>query len=96
MLLQSCATVQFILKERKEVLLFADIEIDSPYNTYKYRGLPVGPIMSPGEAAIIAVLEPADTDYFYFMADVYGDGTVYYAKTYAEHNANVDKYLKGR
>jgi UPF0755 protein len=70
--------------------------IESPYNTYKYRGLPVGPIMSPGEAAIVAVLQPDDTDFLYFMADVYGDGTVYFAKTYAEHKANVDKYLKGR
>lgn len=95
--LQSSVTVCYSLYEYDS---WRDCEtnpnIDSPYNTYKYRGLPVGPIMSPGEAAIIAVLEPADTDYFYFMADVYGDGTVYYAKTYAEHNANVDKYLKGR
>lgn len=95
--LQSSVTVCYSLYEYDS---WRDCEtnsnFDSPYNTYKYRGLPVGPIMSPGEAAIIAVLEPADTDFFYFMADVYGDGTVYYAKTYAEHNANVEKYLKGR
>jgi UPF0755 protein len=70
--------------------------IESPYNTYKYRGLPIGPIMNPGEYAIVAVLEPADTDFYYFMADVYGDGTIYFTKTYAEHKANVDKYLRGR
>ncbi len=70
--------------------------IESPYNTYKYRGLPIGPIMNPGEWAILAVLEPADTDYYYFMADVYGGGTIHFARTYAEHKANVDKYLRGR
>jgi UPF0755 protein len=97
MALQSSVTVCYSLYEYDS---WRDCEtnsnFDSPYNTYKYRGLPVGPIMNPGEDAIAAVLDPADTDYYYFMADVYGDGTVYYAKTYAEHNANVEKYLKGR
>ena len=97
MALQSSVTVCYSLYEYDS---WRDCEtnsnFDSPYNTYKYRGLPVGPIMNPGEDAIVAVLDPADTDYYYFMADVYGDGTVYYAKTYAEHNANVEKYLKGR
>ena len=70
--------------------------IDSPYNTYMYRGLPVGPILNPSEMAIIATLSPETTDYLYFMADVYGDGTIYFAKTLAEHEANVNKYLRGR
>ncbi len=70
--------------------------IDSPYNTYVYRGLPVGPILNPSEMAIQATLDPEETDYYYFMADVYGDGTIYFAKTLAEHEANVDKYLRGR
>lgn len=68
--------------------------VDSPYNTYKYAGIPIGPILNPSEQAIEAVLNPTANDYLYFMADVYGDGTVYYAKTYAEHQANVEKYLK--
>ncbi len=67
---------------------------DSPYNTYKYSGLPPGPILNPGEAAIEATLQPTNSDYYYFMADVYNDGTVYYAKTLQEHEANVDKYLR--
>ena len=69
-------------------------EFDSPYNTYKYPGLPPGPIQNPGIDALKAVLHPARHDYYYFMADVYGDGTVYYAETLEEHNANVAKYLK--
>ena len=68
-------------------------DYDSPYNTYLYAGLPPTPIVNPGANALIATLEPADNDYYYFMADVCGDGTVYYAKTYSEHQANVDRYL---
>jgi len=70
--------------------------IESPYNTYKYRGLPVGPILNPSERALLAVLEPTPSKYYYFMADVYGDKTIYFAETYAQHQANVNKYLKGR
>ena len=69
-------------------------DFDSPYNTYRVEGLPPGPILNPGRDAIQAVLQPQASDYLYFMADVKGDGTVYYAKTYAEHQANVRKYLK--
>jgi len=83
-LLQSCATVQYILEERKEVLTNADIAIDSPYNTYKYKGLPPGPIASPGEACIKAALYPADTNYYFFVSN--GDGTQTFSETFAEHN----------
>ena len=67
---------------------------DSPYNTYMVTGLPPGPILNPGVDAIDAVLNPTESNYYYFMADVYGDGTVYYAETYAQHLALVNKYLK--
>ncbi|OCN04616.1 aminodeoxychorismate lyase [Erysipelotrichaceae bacterium MTC7] len=67
--------------------------IDSPYNTYLYEGLPIGPILNPGKEALEATLHPAKHDYYYFIADVQGDGKVYYAKTYEEHLANVEKYL---
>ncbi len=67
---------------------------DSPYNTYMVQGLPPGPILNPGVDAIAAVLNPTESNYYYFMADVYGDGTVYYAETYAQHLALVNKYLK--
>ena len=88
-LLESCATVQYILKERKLVLSVADTKIDSPYNTYKYKGLPVGPIASPGIEAIKAAVHPENTDYLYFVAG--SDGKHYFSKTYAEHQQNMRK-----
>lgn len=61
-------------------------EIDSPYNTYLHEGLPVGPILNPGEEAFQAVLNPdRKGGYLFFAADIYGDGKVYYSKTYEEH-----------
>ncbi|MBQ2968058.1 MAG: endolytic transglycosylase MltG [Clostridia bacterium] len=87
--LESCATVQYILQERKDVLTIEDTEIDSPYNTYKYSGLPVGPIASPGLGAIEAAIFPANTDYLFFVAD--GNGTHYFAETFAEHQENTRK-----
>lgn len=67
--------------------------IDSPYNTYLYAGLPIGPILNPGEDAIESVLNPKDNDYLYFVADVYGDGTVYYSKTFEEHDKKARELL---
>ena len=89
--LQSCATVQYILKERKKVLTNYDIKIDSPYNTYIYEGLPKGPIASPGELAIKAALNPEKTDYLYFLND--RDGKLHYSKTDSEHQSKVSKYV---
>jgi UPF0755 protein len=63
-------------------------DFESPYNTYLYPGLPPGPIVNPGEDAIEAVLNPTESDYYYFMADV-DTGVVYYATNLDEHNANV-------
>lgn len=89
--MQSCATVQYILKERKAVLSFSDTAIDSPYNTYKYRGLPKGPIASPGEAAIKAALNPSNTNYLYFLNDK--NGKLHFSKTFAEHESKRAKYV---
>ncbi len=83
MMLQSCATVQYILKDRKEVLLYKDLEVESPYNTYKHQGLPPGPIASPGLESIQAALYPEQTDYLYFVADK--DGSHVFTKTYKDH-----------
>jgi UPF0755 protein len=66
--------------------------INSAYNTYTHKGLPPGPICNPGLDAMKAVAHPANTDYLYFLADK--NGTVHYAKTAAEHQANVKKYLQ--
>jgi UPF0755 protein len=68
-------------------------DVVSPYNTYLHDGLPLGPIDNPSATAILSTLNPTMNDYYFFIADVYGDGTVYYAKTYAEHLKNVAKYL---
>lgn len=87
MLLQIDATVQYALGEQKERLLYKDLEIESPYNTYKYPGLPPGPIASPGVESIEAALYPEDSDYFYYQTTVEGDGSHYFCETLEEHNA---------
>ena len=77
MKLESCATVQYVLKERKSVLSNGDTQIDSPYNTYKNSGLPIGPIASPGLKSVEAALYPEQTNYLYFMASADGKSTVF-------------------
>ncbi|MFA6375847.1 MAG: endolytic transglycosylase MltG [Candidatus Paceibacterota bacterium] len=69
-----------------------DKQIDSPYNTYKNKGLPPHPICNPGIAAIEAVLKPEKTDCLYYLHDA--GGAIHCAKTYEEHQANIEKYLK--
>lgn len=85
MLLESCPTVEYALGYHKEHLEAADLEIDSPYNTYLYPGLPPGPIANPGRASIQATLFPAKTDYLYFVAR--GDGTHVFSRTNEQHEA---------
>ncbi|MEK7063279.1 MAG: endolytic transglycosylase MltG [Patescibacteria group bacterium] len=68
-----------------------DLEIDSPYNTYKYPGLPPGPIGNPGMTAIEAALRPGESPYLYYLTGV--DGTMHYAKTFEEHVRN-RRFLK--
>lgn len=89
--LQSCATVQYILKERKSVLSVSDTKIDSPYNTYKYKGLPKGPVSSPGELAIDAAVNPNKNGYLYFLND--SDGKLHFSNTFEEHEALRKKYV---
>lgn len=94
MMLQSSVTVCYALYEYTDwIACERDVTIASPYNTYIYTGLPPGPILNPGKEAIQSVLTPEKSNYFYFIADVCSDGQVYYAETFAEHQANVNKYL---
>ncbi|MBN2882458.1 MAG: endolytic transglycosylase MltG [Clostridia bacterium] len=92
--LQIDATIQYYyLNETgkvKEPLLTEDTLIDSPYNTYKYPGLPPGPICNPGEKSIIAALFPEEHNYYYYVAK--GDGSHAFASTLQQHNNNVIKY----
>jgi UPF0755 protein len=77
----------------KRELTLEDLEIDSPYNTRKFPGLPPGPITNPGLASLEAAANPAVTDYYYFVADaVAGDGSHRFAVTEAEHDANTAQY----
>lgn len=69
----------------------ADKEIDSPYNTYMYKGLPPGPICNPGKSALSAAITPQNSAYFYYIHD--NTGKAYYARTFAEHQQNIAKYL---
>ena len=86
--LQSCASVQYVLPEFKEILSEEDTLIDSPYNTYINDGLPIGPISNPSLMALEAVLNPADTDYLFFVAGA--DGKHIFTHTYDEHLAAID------
>jgi UPF0755 protein len=91
--LECDATIQYALTEHKSRLLFSDLKIKSPYNTYTHRGLPPGPICSPGETAILAALYPADTDFLYYVAR--GDGSHIFSKTAKEHNKAI-RMLRNR
>jgi UPF0755 protein len=83
MLLQIDATVQYILDEKKQRLLYRDLEIESPYNTYLNNGLPPGPICSPGDKAIEAALNPEETDYLFYFALKNGEHV--FTESYQEH-----------
>jgi len=104
MLLQTDPTVIYALTKGKHEnggqgplgrrLLKKDLKYDSPYNTYKYAGLPPAPICNPGKASIEAALNPEKHKYIYFVAD--GSGGHAFAKTLSEHNSNVAKWRKIR
>jgi UPF0755 protein len=83
--LQSCATVEYFLPERKGRLSVEDTKLASPYNTYLHVGLPPGPICNPGRRALAAALSPERHDYLFFVAR--GDGTHLFSRTAAEHAA---------
>lgn len=89
--LQTDPTVAYAHGEHLTRTLFKDLEIDDLYNTYKYPGLPPGPIAGPGKSSIEAVMDPSDTKYLYFLADK--EGINHFAETYEKHLENRAKYI---
>lgn len=94
--LQVDATIQYIFMKNtgsyKDRVLYEDLEIEDPYNTYLHEGLPPGPICCPGEASIKAALKPDDTPYYYYVAKGDEAGSHAFARTFKEHQANIKKY----
>lgn len=88
--LQLCASVQYALGATKPELSYQDLEIDSPYNTYKIYGLPPGPISMPGRKSLLAAVQPTDNEYLYYVAKP--DGSHAFATTLEEHEANKGTY----
>lgn len=89
MMLQLDATVKYIAPSEGAFVSADDKEIDSPYNTYKYAGLPPGPIAGPGAASIDAAVNPASHDYYYYVTVNLDTGETKYAKSYDDHLKNV-------
>lgn len=94
MKLEIDATVQYLLDKPKERLLYKDLEVDSPYNTYRNKGLPPGPISSPSLASIQAALKPEKSDYLFYVTKKDGTQEHLFAKTYKEHLRNIEKSKK--
>lgn len=86
------ATVRYVLSNPSGALTAANLSVDSPYNTRKYRGLPPGPISNPGLGAIIAAVRPSQSEYYYYLHTA--DGQTIFARTNEEHNVNKAKYLR--
>jgi UPF0755 protein len=92
--LQVDASVQYAVGTPADwwpIITLNDLKVNSLYNTYKYAGLPPAPIANPGLSSFKAALNPAQTDYLYYISDT--SGQIHYAKTLAEQNANIAKYL---
>jgi UPF0755 protein len=85
------ATIEYVFPEHHTVITRRDLEIDSPYNTYRHTGLPPTPIANPGKASIDAAFAPVHSQYLFYVYK--GNGHHAFAKTLEEHNANVERYL---
>lgn len=90
--LQSCATLAYVLGVNKPQYSYDDTQIESPYNTYKYQGLPPGPISNPGINTINAAVNPEKTAYNYFLTDPKNKSNTVYSTTFQEHVANKLKF----
>lgn len=92
MKLQMCSTIQYVLEKRKASLSYSDLEINSPYNTYKNEGLPIGPISNPGEESISAALTPEENDFYFFVVKDEKEGSHSFSRTAKEHEQNKIRY----
>ncbi|MDR0908891.1 MAG: endolytic transglycosylase MltG [Spirochaetaceae bacterium] len=97
--LQSCATVEYIITEiegkaHPKTIYTADTEINNPYNTYRFKGLPPGPISEPGLVALKAAFFPAKTDYLYFRLVNAEEGRHYFSTTFDQHIKAAAFYIK--
>ena len=90
--LQIDATLTYLTGKPSKDLTIDDLKIDSPYNTYRYLGLPAGPIGNPGVDAIRATVYSQETSYWFYLHD--NDGKPHYAKTFEEHIVNKNQYLR--
>ena len=90
--LQVDAPFLFLLNKESSELTLKDLAMDSPYNTYKYKGLPPGPINNPGLESIKAAITPVSSPYLYYLHD--SKGGIHYASTYQQHLANIKRYLR--
>jgi len=91
-LLQVDATITYLTGKKTTKIPMEDLQIDSPYNTYKYKGLPLGPICNPGLDSIKAAIYPKNSEYWYYLSTP--EGETIFSKTLAEHNTAQAKYLK--
>ncbi len=88
--LEACSTIQYLLGKTKERLLYSDLKISSPYNTYLNGGLPPGPIANPGLNSLRAAVQPADVDYLFFVSK--NDGSHHFSSSYEEHLKAIERY----
>lgn len=94
MLLQADPTIQYILPDGPRRLLYEDLKIDNPYNTYRYKGLPPTPINNPGRASLEAALNPQTSEYIYMVAKGDGSGEHTFTRTLSEHQKAVNRYRR--
>ncbi|HLD70934.1 MAG TPA: endolytic transglycosylase MltG [Negativicutes bacterium] len=91
--LQVDATINYITNKNDPGVTLADTKIDSPYNTYKYYGLPLGPISNPGLDSLMAAVYPQKSDYWYYLSELETGKTIF-SKTFQEHQSSIKKYFK--
>jgi len=94
MRLEADPTIQFAIPDGPRRILYSDLRINSPYNTYKYAGLPPGPVGNPGTASILATLYPASHSYLFFVAN--GRGGHWFSTSYSQHMQNVRRFRRER